>query len=64
MILPPQSITDIQWCCKKINCSESTIMKSEPVIAVSSDAISFGWGAVCNNIRTGGSFNLDNGIPY
>ena len=33
-------------------------MKGEPVIEISSDA-SFGWGAVCNNIRTEGAFNLD-----
>ena len=34
-------------------------MKSEPVIEISSDARSFGWGAVCNNIRTGETFNID-----
>ena len=35
------------------------IAKGEPVIEISSDASSFGWGAVCNNIRTRGTFNLD-----
>ena len=34
-------------------------MKGERVIYILSDASSLGWGAVCNNIRTGGAFNLD-----
>ena len=34
-------------------------MKSEPVIKISSHAVNFGWGAVCNNIHTGEAFNLD-----
>ena len=59
MILSPQSITDVQWWYNKIICSKNNITKGEPVIEVSSDASSFGWGAVCNNIRTGGAFNLD-----
>ena len=59
MILFPQSITDVQWWYNKIICSKNNITKGEPVIEVSSDASSFGWGAVCNNIRTGGAFNLD-----
>ena len=59
MMLSPQSITDVQWGYKNINCSKNNIMKSETVIEISSDASSFGWGAVCNNIRTGGASNLD-----
>ena len=58
-VLFPQSITDDQWWYKTINCSKNNITKSEPVIEISSDAKSFGWGAVCNNIRTGRAFNLD-----
>ena len=59
MILSPQSIIDVQWWYNKINCSKNNIMKGEPVIEISSDAPCFGWGAVCNNIYTGGTFNLD-----
>ena len=59
MMLSPQSITDVQWGYKNINCSKNNIMKSETVIEISSDASSFGWGAVCNNIRVGESYNLD-----
>ena len=59
MILSPQSIIDVQWWYNNINCSKNKITKSEPVIEISSDASSFGWGAVCNNIRTGGASNLD-----
>ena len=58
-ILSPQSITDVQWQHNNINCSINNITKSEPVIEISSDASSFGWGAVCNNIHTGGTFSLD-----
>ena len=59
MILSPQSTTDIQWWYNKINCSKNSITKSETVTEISSDASRFGWGAVCNSICTGGSFNLD-----
>ena len=41
-----------------INCSKNNITKSEPVIEISSDASSFGWGAVYSNIRTGRAFKL------
>ena len=58
-ILSPQSIIDIQWWYNKISCSKNNITKGEPVIEISSDASSFGWGAVFNNIRTGGACNLD-----
>ena len=58
-ILSPQSITDVQWQHNNINCSKNNFTKSEPVIEISSDASSFGWRAVCNNIRTGGAFSLD-----
>ena len=54
-----QSIIDAQWWYSNINCSKNNITKSEPVIEILSDASSFGWGAVCNNIRSGGAFNLD-----
>ena len=59
MILSPRSITDVQWWYNKINCSKNDITKGEPVIEISSDASSFRWGAVCNSIHTGGTFNLD-----
>ena len=59
MMLSPQSINDVQWGYKNINYSKNNIMKSETVIEISSDASSFGWGAVCNSIGTGGTFNLD-----
>ena len=59
MILSPQSIIGVQWWYNKISCSKNNITKGEPVIEISSDASSFGWGAVYNNIRTGGEFNLD-----
>ena len=59
MILSPQSIIDVQWWYNKISCSKNNITKGEPVIEISSDASSFGWGALCNSIRTGGAFNLD-----
>ena len=59
MILYPQSIIDVQWWYNKINCSKNNITKSEPVIEISSDASSFGWGAACNNIPTEGASNLD-----
>ena len=42
-----------------INCSKNSITKSETVTEISSDASRFGWGAVCNSICNGGSFNLD-----
>ena len=42
-----------------INCSKTNISKSEPLIKISSDTSSFGWGAVCNNIYIGRAFNLD-----
>ena len=58
MILSTQSIIDVQWWYNNINSSKNNITKSKPVIENSSDASSFGWGAVCNNIRTGGAFNL------
>ena len=59
MVLSPQSIIDVQWWYNKISCSKNNITKGEPVIEISSDASSFGWGTVCNNIRTRGTFNLD-----
>ena len=59
IILSPQSITDVQWWYNKINCSKNNITKGEPAIEISSDASSFGWGALYNKIRTGGAFNLD-----
>ena len=59
MILSPQSMIDVQWWYNNINCSKNDIMKSEPVIEISSDASSFGWEAVCNNIRTRETFNID-----
>ena len=64
MILSPQSITDIQWWYNKINCSKNSITKGEPVTEISSDASSFGWGAACNSICTGESFNLDETEQY
>ena len=42
-----------------INCSKNNTTKGQSVIEISSDASSFGWRAVCNNIRTGWAFNLD-----
>ena len=59
MILSPQSINDVHWWYNKITCSKNNITKGEAVIEISSDASSFGWGTICNNIRTGGAFNLD-----
>ena len=59
MILSPQSLIDVQWWYNKINCSKNNITKDEPVIEISSDASSFGWEAVCNNIYTGEAFKLD-----
>ena len=59
IILFPQSVVDVQWWYNKVSYSKNNIIKGELVIEISSDACSFGWGAVCNNIRTGGSFNLD-----
>ena len=59
IILSPQSIIDAQWWYSNINCSKNNITKSESAIEILSDASSFGWGAVCNNIRSGGAFNLD-----
>ena len=59
MILSPQSLTDVQWCYNKISRSKNNITKGEPVIKISYDASSFGWGAVWNNVRTGGAFNLE-----
>ena len=59
MILSPQSINDVHWWYNKITCSRNNITKGEAVIEISSDASSFGWGTICNNIRTGGAFNLD-----
>ena len=59
MILSPQSIIDLRWWYNNINCSKNNITKGEPATETSSDASSFGWGAVCNNIRTGGASNLD-----
>ena len=54
-----QSLTDIQWWYNTISSSENNITKDKPVIETSSDASSFGWGAVCNNFSTGGAYNLD-----
>ena len=59
MISSPQSIIDVQQWYNKISCSKNSITKGEPVIEISSDASSFGWRAVCNNICTGGAFDLD-----
>ena len=59
MILSPRSIIDVQWWYNNINCYKNNITKDEPVIKISSDKRRFGCGAVCNNIRTGGAFNLD-----
>ena len=59
MILSPQSITDVQWWYNKMNCSKNNITKGEPATEISSDASSFVWRAVCNNILTGGTFILD-----
>ena len=59
MILSLQSIIDVQWWYNKINCSKNNITKSEPVIEISSDASSFGWGADWKNIPTEGASNLD-----
>ena len=56
MILYSHSIIDVQWWYNNINSSKNNITKSEPFIEISSVS-SFGW-AVCNNIRTGGAFNL------
>ena len=59
MTLSPQSIIDVHWWYNKIYCSKNNITKCEHVIEISCDGNSFGWGAVCSNIRTGGTFNLD-----
>ena len=61
MVLSPQLIIDVQWrwWYKNINYSKNNIKKAEHVIEISLDASSFWWGAVCNSIRTGGAFNLD-----
>ena len=59
MILSSLPITDIQWWYNKINFLKNNITKDEPAIEILSDAGSFGWKAVCNNICTGGTFNLD-----
>ena len=59
MILSPQSIIDVQWWYNKISCSKNNITKGEPVIEISSYASSFGWRAICNNIRTAEALNLD-----
>ena len=58
-ILSTQSITDVHWWYNKISCSKNNITKGEPVIEISFDASSFGWGAVCNNNRSAEAFNLD-----
>ena len=58
-ILSPRSLIDIQWWYNNINCSKNNITKGEPVIEILSEAGSFGGRAICNNIRTGGAFNLD-----
>ena len=59
MILSLQSITDVQRWYNKINSFKNNITKGEPVIEISSDTSSFGSGGLCNNICTGGTFNLD-----
>ena len=59
MTLSPQSVIDVQWWFNKIHCSKNNIAKGKSVTEISSDARSFGWGAICNNIRTGGAFKLD-----
>ena len=43
----------------KTNYSKNNIKKAENVIEISSNASSFWWEVVCNKIRTGGAFNLD-----
>ena len=53
------TVTDIQWWNNNINCSKNNITKGEPIIEISSNAVSFGGRPICNNIRTGGAFNLD-----
>ena len=58
MILSPQLIINIEWWYNNINSSKNNITKCELVIEISSDASSFGWGAVCNDIRTEEAFNL------
>ena len=59
MTLSPKSIIDVHWWYNKIYCSKNNITKCEHVIEISSDESSFWWGAVYSNIRTGGTFNLD-----
>ena len=57
IILSQQSIIHCWYI--TTNSFKNNITKGEPVIEISSDASSFGWGAVCNNIRVGESYNLD-----
>ena len=59
MILSEHSITDVQCWYNTINYSKNNITKGEHVIEISSDASSYGWGAACSNIRTGGSYKPD-----
>ena len=58
-IFSPRSVTDIQWWYNTINSSKNNIAKAKPVIEISFDASSFGWGAVCDKFSTGGAYNLD-----
>ena len=58
-ILSPQSIIEVhQWYNKK-SFSKSKITKGYPVIGISFDVASFGWGVVCNNFGTGGAISLN-----
>ena len=47
-----------KWVVPKIILLKVIEIETLSIIEISSDA-SFGWGAVCNNICTGGTFNLD-----
>ena len=57
IILSQQSIIHCWY--NTTNSFKNNITKGKPVIEISSDASSIGWGAVCNNIRVGESYKLD-----
>ena len=48
---------DISWWIDNVADAESPIVIPNPSFVLTSDACKFGWGAVINSLRTGGSFS-------
>ena len=54
--IPSEAREELEWWINNVQSATKSIIVSDPDIVIQSDASLKGWGCVCNNIKSGGSW--------